>query len=49
MQEDPARTIKFGWFMIAMGVPGREQVPLLVEVVPHPEETAAFWKAWDGA
>ena len=25
------------------------EVPLLVEVVPHPEETAAFWKAWDGA
>ena len=35
MQEDPARTIKFGWFMIAMGVPGREQVPLLVEEEPE--------------
>ncbi len=35
MPHDDAQTIKFGWFMIAMGVPGREQVPLLVEEEPE--------------
>jgi hypothetical protein len=35
MQEDHARTLQFGWFMIAMGVPGREQVPLVVEEEPE--------------
>jgi alkanesulfonate monooxygenase SsuD/methylene tetrahydromethanopterin reductase-like flavin-dependent oxidoreductase (luciferase family) len=35
MLRDHASTLKFGWFMIAMGVPGREHVPLLVEEEPE--------------
>ena len=35
MQRDHANTLKFGWFMVAMGVPGREHVPLLVEEEPE--------------
>jgi len=35
MQQDATHTIDFGWFMIAMGVPGREQVPLVVDEEPE--------------
>ncbi len=35
MQQDPAPTIKFGWFMSAEGVPGREEVPLIMAEEPE--------------
>src|SRR3712207_5164765 len=35
MQQDPTRTIKFGWLMTAEGVPGREHVPLVVDEEPE--------------
>jgi alkanesulfonate monooxygenase SsuD/methylene tetrahydromethanopterin reductase-like flavin-dependent oxidoreductase (luciferase family) len=35
MHQDATHTLKFGWFMIAMGVPGREHVPLLVDEEPE--------------
>jgi alkanesulfonate monooxygenase SsuD/methylene tetrahydromethanopterin reductase-like flavin-dependent oxidoreductase (luciferase family) len=31
MQRDAARPIEFGWFMLAGAVPGKEQVPIMVE------------------
>ncbi len=42
MQQDPAHAIKFGWFMSAEGVPGQEEVPLVMseerEVLPFVAE-----------
>ncbi|HEX9990900.1 MAG TPA: LLM class flavin-dependent oxidoreductase [Chloroflexia bacterium] len=31
MQQDPAPTIKFGWFMSAEGIPEQEKVPLVMD------------------
>lgn len=35
MPDDPTSKIKFGWFMTAEGVPGREEVPMVVDEQPE--------------